>query len=70
MDHHAPVFAPDYSATCSAAKMTVKATRDKRSYLVSPTVSKEENKVLCIQYKGPYTQHFIFFITKKWPKIK
>ena len=39
--------------------------RENCSSLLSPFVSWEENEALWIWFQGPYSQHFIFFITYK-----
>jgi hypothetical protein len=38
----------------------------KSSSLLDPFVSYEENKVLWIHLQGPYSQHYIFFVTYVW----
>jgi hypothetical protein len=37
--------------------------RDKQSNLLDPFVSHAKNEVLWIHTQGPYSQHFIFFVT-------
>jgi hypothetical protein len=39
---------------------------DKHSGLLGPFESDKENIVLGIRSQGPYSQHFIFFVTYKW----
>jgi hypothetical protein len=38
----------------------------KSSNLLDPFVSYKENEVLWIHLQGPYSQHYIFFVTYVW----
>jgi hypothetical protein len=40
--------------------------REKHSSLLVALVSYEENKVLCTQIQGLYSQHFISLVTYEW----
>jgi hypothetical protein len=39
---------------------------EKHCGFTSPFVSYEEKEVLRIHPQGPYSQHFVFFVTYKW----
>jgi hypothetical protein len=52
--------------------ITLKLESDKCSNLLGLFISYEGNEVLWIQPLGPYSQHYIFFITYEsahWPKL-
>ncbi len=40
--------------------------RDEHSRLLGPLVLYEENEVVQIQFQGPCSQHFIFFLIYEW----
>ncbi len=48
------------------SRKTLQSSVIRCSSLLDPYISYEENEVLWIHLQGPYSQHYIFFITYIW----
>ncbi len=46
--------------------MLERLATEKHSGLLGPFLSYEENEVLWIRAREPYSQHFILFVTQEW----